>query len=417
MDSLRRRAAVAAGALLLAATAALGVQASTSRVAVTDADCSVGRETAGLPNLRRERKPLFRLTPVARRLAEPVYVASTAAEPRRIYILEKRGTIRVLERGRLLPGMFLDLRGSVRTRGEEGLLSLAFHPRYAANRLVYVAFDDRQGDVNLVEYRTSGNRVLLDTARLILRVDKLEGVTWHNGGQLQFGPDGKLYFATGDSAHTPLSPGAVPITDPDNHAQDLSTLFGKLLRIDVDATPSVEKVAYGLRNPWRFAFDSATGALYIGDVGFHLREEVNVIPDPTSGLYNFGWSACEGNRAFVDLDAAVADRRPRVLLGSGTVLPPVVQYLHPRGGYCSARGTVIGGYVYRGRKIPRLRGRYVFGDFCTGEIWSVTVAGGSASGFRLEHVSGRLSSFGTDAAGELYATMLGGSVFRLDAPR
>lgn len=415
MDSLARRAVVAAVVALLGATAALGVQASSSRVVVTDADCSAGRETASLPNLRRERKPLFRLTLVASRLAEPVYVTSTAAEPGRIYVLQKRGTVRVIERGRLLPGAFLDLRGSVRARGEEGLLSLAFHPRYATNRLVYVAFDDREGDVNLVEYRTNGSRVLLDTARRILLVDKLEGVTWHNGGQLQFGRDGKLYFSTGDSAHTPLS--FARVTDPDNHAQNLSTLFGKLLRIDVDGTPSVERVAYGLRNPWRFSFDSATGAVYIGDVGFHFREEVNVVPDPTSGLYNFGWSACEGSRAFFDIDADAADRHPRTLLGSGSVLPPVIQYPHPRGGYCSHRGTVIGGYVYRGRKIPRLRGRYVFGDFCTGEIWSVAVGAGRPSGFRLEHVSGRLSSFGVDAAGELYATMLGGSVFRLDPPR
>jgi glucose/arabinose dehydrogenase len=270
--------------------------------------------------------------------------------------------------------------------------------------------------VNLVEYWTNGVSIVPSTARRIFFVDKLDGVTWHNGGQLQFGPDGKLYFSTGDSAHTPLS--VAFVTDPGNHAQDLGTRYGKLFRIDVTADPPrVETVANGLRNPWRFSIDRATGALYLGDVGFHLWEEINVVPDATTGAYNFGWSACEGNLAFIDLDAEPRDRQPRSLAGSGTVLPPLIQYAHPRAGYCNARGTVIGGYVYRGRRIPGLRGRYVFGDFCTGEIWSASVAPGRAGGIRLEARSGRLSSFGIDARGELYATELGGRVFRLEPPR
>jgi glucose/arabinose dehydrogenase len=413
-----RCVAAVAAAALSGAFLAIDPEAARVRAGVTDADCRGTGQTMTLPaRLRRARTPLFRLTSVARRLDQPVYVASTPSEPRRIYVLEKRGRIRVVERGRVLARPFLDLRASVRARGEEGLLSLAFHPRYRDNRRVYVAFNDRSGDVNLVEYRTAGSRVVLTTARRILLVDKVPGVSWHNGGQLQFGPSGKLYFSTGDSAHTPLSAGRV--TDPENHAQDLRTLFGKLLRIDVEASsPAVETVAYGLRNPWRFSLDAATGALYIGDVGFHLWEEVNVLPDPTVGLYNFGWSACEGDRAFTDLDADPRDRGPRSFLGSGTVLPPLIQYAHPRAGYCNARGTVIGGYVYRGRRIPRLRGRYVFGDFCTGEIWSVPAGAIRAGGIRLEYRAvGRLSSFGVGAGGELYATTLGGSVFRLDPAR
>ena len=407
-------------AALVAALTAITVAASRGREQVTDADCRGSRsaETAVLPpSMRRARRPLFRLRRVAQRLQQPVYVASTRAEPTRVYVLEKRGRVRILERGRLLARPFLDLRSSVRAEGEEGLLSLAFHPRYRGNQLVYVAFNDLRGDVNLIEYRTNRGRVVPSTARRIFFVDKLEGVTWHNGGQLQFGPDDKLYFSTGDSAHTPLS--NAPVTDPQNQAQDLGTRFGKLVRIDVSAASStVETVAYGLRNPWRFSFDTATGSLYIGDVGFHLWEEVNVVPDPATGLYNFGWSACEGDRPFVDLDAARSERHPRSLLGSGTVLPPLIQYAHPQGGYCTARGTVIGGYVYRGRRIPRLRGRYVFGDFCTGEIWSASVGPARASGFRLEQArAGQLTSFGTDARGELYASTLGGSVFRLDPPR
>jgi glucose/arabinose dehydrogenase len=405
---------------LVAGIAAMTIDASRGREQVTDADCRGSRagESALLPpSLRRAHKPLFRLRRVARGLQQPVYVASTRAEPNRIYVLEKRGRVRILDRGRLLARPFLDLRSSIRAEGEEGLLSLAFHPQYRDTHFVYVAFNDRHGDVNLIEYRTAGSRVVPSTARQIFFVDKVDGVTWHNGGQLQFGPDDRLYFSTGDSAHTPLS--AARVTDPQNQAQDLSTRFGKLLRIDVStASPTVETVAYGLRNPWRFSLDTGTGSVYIGDVGFHLWEEINVVPHHATGLYNFGWSACEGDRPFIDLDADRAERHPRSLLGLGTVLPPLIQYAHPRGGYCNARGTVIGGYVYRGRRIPRLRGRYVFGDFCTGEIWSAAVAPSRASGFRLEQTrAGQLSSFGLDARGELYVTTLGGSLFRLERAR
>jgi glucose/arabinose dehydrogenase len=206
---MRARALTAvAGIALVAAGAAISIEASTRRAGVTAGDCrgTTGQGTTILRGgLTRARKPLFRLRRVVRGLVEPVYVATTPSEPGRLYVVEKRGRVRILERGRLLAAPFLDLRSSVRYRGEEGLLSIAFHPRYRENRLVYVAFDDIRGDVNLVEYRTDGRRALLRTARRIFFVDKLEGVTWHNGGQLQFGPDGRLYFSTGDSAHTPRS--------------------------------------------------------------------------------------------------------------------------------------------------------------------------------------------------------------------
>jgi glucose/arabinose dehydrogenase len=404
--------------VIVAAGVAISIEASPRKAGVSAADC---RGTTGQPTtllrdgLRRSKRPLFRLRRLARGLSQPVYVATTPAEPTRLYVVEKRGRVWILQRGHILNAPFLDLRSSVRTRGEEGLLSIAFHPRYATTHLVYAAFDDRRGDVNLVEYRTSGGRVVPSAARRIFLVDKLEGVTWHNGGQLQFGPDGKLYFSTGDSAHTPLDDEPSRITDPNSQAQDLSTPFGKLLRIDVDAaTPSVATIAYGLRNPWRFSFDRATGAIYLGDVGFHLREEIDVIKKPGSALVNFGWSACEGREPFLDLDADPPDRQPRRLLGAGTVLPPLITYAHPRTGYCTARGTVIGGYVYRGRGIPKLRGRYVFGDWCSGEIWSAAVAGGRTRDLRLERVAAQVTGFGSGPGGELYATTLGGSLYRLD---
>ncbi|HEY2939574.1 MAG TPA: PQQ-dependent sugar dehydrogenase [Gaiellaceae bacterium] len=215
---MRARALTAvAGIALVAAGAAISIEASTRRAGVTAADCrgTTGQGTTILHGgLTRARKPLFRLRRIVRGLVEPVYVATTPSEPSRLYVVEKRGRVRILERGRLLAAPFLDLRSSVRHRGEEGLLSIAFHPRYRENRLVYVAFDDLRGDVNLVEYRTDGRRALVPTARRIFFVDKLEGVTWHNGGQLQFGPDGRLYFSTGDSAHTPLDDVPTPVTDP-----------------------------------------------------------------------------------------------------------------------------------------------------------------------------------------------------------
>jgi glucose/arabinose dehydrogenase len=398
--------------------------AAVRRAHVTAAECRgpTGQRTVVMrETLARAKKPLFRLRRVARRLDQPLYLASTPAEPSRLYVAEKLGRIRIIEGGRILAQPFLDLRAGVRAENEEGLLSLVFHPRYRANHLVYVAFNDRAGDLNLVEYRTNGSRVLTESARHVFFVDRPEGITWHNGGQLQFGRDRKLYFSTGDSANTPTSDSPVPITDPENHAQDLGTRYGKLFRIDVDApAPAVETVAYGLRNPWRFSLDTATGALYIGDVGTNQREEVNILRDPTAGLYNFGWSACEGARPMIDSAADPNVRRPRSLLGPGTVLPPLIEYAHARSsGYCAARGTVIGGYVYRGARIRALRGRYLFGDYCSGEIWSASVRSGRASGIRLEHPGtgvGQLTSFGVDARGELYVTLFGGAVFQLVSP-
>jgi glucose/arabinose dehydrogenase len=407
---------VAAGACAAALPA--GMPASPRAASVTDSDCRAGLPSRTIaPGLRASRSPAFRLRVVARGLVQPVYVAATPAQPRRLYVVEKAGRVRVLAEGRVLPRPFLDIRAAVRARGEEGLLSLAFHPRYASTRLVYAAFNDRRGDVNVVEYRTNGERALPSTARRVYLVDKLAGVTWHNGGQLQFGPDGRLYLSTGDSAHTPLDDEPALVTDPDNHAQTLSSPYGKLLRLDVGSAVPPEVIAYGLRNPWRFSFDPATGAIYLGDVGFHIWEEINVVRTPGRGLVNFGWSACEGNEAFVDRDADPADQRPRDLLGPGAVHPPLIQYAHPRAGYCNARGTVIGGYVYRASALRRLRGRYVFGDWCSGEIWSARVGAGAAGDVRLERRGvGRPTAFGRGNRGELYVTTLEGRVLRLDPP-
>ena len=330
----------------------------------------------------------FRRVVVARGLSDPVQVTSSRSEPRRLYVVEQRGTIRVIDRGRLRDGFFLDIHSRVVAGGEQGLLGLAFDPKYASNRFVYVNYTDTSGDTRVVRYRTNGIRVLPSTARLLLHID--QPYANHNGGNLVFGPDGYLYVGMGDGG----SGG-----DPENRAQNMQSLLGKMLRLDVrhpGSTPEI--VALGLRNPWRYSFDRATGDLYIGDVGQNAVEEVDFTPRASKGLLNYGWDVYEGSSRF-------EDKAP----GPGRLVFPVYEYGHDPG--C----TVIGGFVYRGAALPAERGRYVFGDYCSGQVWSFRVSGGKATAFRTEPFRiSSLSSFGEDAGGELYATSQdGGVVFRL----
>jgi glucose/arabinose dehydrogenase len=364
-----------------------------------------------VPNQPSE--PLFDLEPVAENLQEPVYVAAPAGEPERLYIVERAGRILVLGNGALRSEPFLDIRGRVRTEIEEGLHTVAFHPDYANNRLLYVDYNDRKGDIHVVEFRSDGTEVLMNTARELLVIDKLEGVRWHNGGQLQFGPDGLLYVSMGDSARNPLDPITTnrPTTaDPKNHAQNVSLLFGKLLTIEVDsARPEIRIAAYGLRNAWRFSFDRENGDLYIADVGQHEWEELDYLPAGYDGLPNFGWSVYEGVRPY-NGDFELGD--------FGEVVWPVLVYDHGSFQYCGERGSITGGYVYRGAEIPRLAGRYLFGDFCSFEVWSLRIENGRAVDVRKEPVEVlAIVSFGEDANGELYAIdMSNGVVYRLVPP-
>jgi len=211
----------------------------------------------------------------------------------------------------------------------------------------------------------------------------------HNGGNLAFSPDGKLYTSIGDGG----SGG-----DPEDRAQNMSSRFGKLLRLDVRRSGAAwEIAALGLRNPWRFSFDRRTGDLWIGDVGQNSIEEIDFVPRGTTGLLNFGWDVYEGTSSFED--------KP---LGPGKLVQPLYEYTHAAG--CS----VTGGYVYRGRAISRVAGRYFFGDYCAGTIWSLRLAGGNAVDVRSEgiRVPG-LASFGEGPSGELYLTSDDGPVYRL----
>jgi glucose/arabinose dehydrogenase len=340
---------------------------------------------------RAEEPVRLRVQPVVR-AENPVHLA-TASEPNRLYVVEQEGTIRVVEDGKLRAEPFLDISDSVQAGGEQGLLSVAFHPDYERNGRFYVDYTDVDGDTRVVEYRTDSARTAADpdSGRVVLAVD--QPYSNHNGGQLAFGPDGRLYVGMGDGGGG---------GDPENRAQDLSDRLGKLLRLDVDDPGAGwEVVAYGLRNPWRFSFDRENGDLYVGDVGQGAWEEVDYVPRSSGGLVNFGWDVFEGRARYEDKDPNPAGR----LAGPVAVYPL-------QGDHCS----VIGGFVYRGSAIPGLRGRYFYGDFCSGTVWSFRIANGKARAARREafKVPG-LSSFGEDVNGELYLVSLSGPIYRLAA--
>jgi glucose/arabinose dehydrogenase len=331
-------------------------------------------------------QPALRLEQVAS-LTAPLHVAAPRSETNRIYVVEQDGRIRVVQNRRART--FLDIRSRVLSGGERGLLSVAFHPRYRQNRRFYVNYTDVNGHTRVVEYRSNGTRALAGTARQLLFVR--QPYPNHNGGQLAFGPDGYLYVGMGDGG----SGG-----DPENRAQNLNERLGKLLRLNVNRRGARwEIVGYGLRNPWRFSFDRANGDLYIGDVGQNAWEEIDYTPRRSAGLENYGWDIYEGR--------AVYERKnPNP---AGRLVGPVHVYANG-GGECS----VTGGFVYRGRAVPSLRGRYIFGDFCSGRIWTLRIAGGEATGVRQERIRvSNLSSFGEDARGELFATSLSGAVYRI----
>ncbi|HEY0303332.1 MAG TPA: PQQ-dependent sugar dehydrogenase [Longimicrobiales bacterium] len=346
----------------------------------------------------------LRLQVVATGLSAPVDLQSPAGDAR-LFVVEQPGRIRIIQNGQLVATPFLDIRSRVGSGGERGLLGLAFHPNFAANRFFYVNYTDLNGDTRVERYTVpAGTPNAADpaSAKLIIGID--QPFSNHNGGQLQFGPDGKLYIGMGDGG----SGG-----DPQNHGQDRSTLLGDLLRIDVDAGDPYgipadnpyatstqfrrEIWAYGLRNPWRFSFDRTAGLLYVADVGQNAWEEVNAVSATQAGI-NYGWRLMEGAHCF----------SPSNCSQNGLQLP-VHEYSHNDG--CS----VTGGYVYRGTAIPGVVGHYFYSDFCSGFLKSFRVVNGSATDHRTWNVGniGNVLSFGVDAANELYVLTGGGNVMRL----
>ncbi len=363
-----------------------------------------GRDDAA-PATMLDADPIsVRVDRVAGDFGAPLLALSPPDDPR-LFVVERPGRVWRVDGGRR--DLYLDLSDEISEGGERGLLGLAFHPEFAVNGRLFVDYTDPEGNTRVDEIRARPGAERLDPAgrRLVLRVDQPEAN--HNGGHLLFGPDGYLYVGLGDGGGG---------GDPNDNGQDPRTPLGAILRIDVDARKAGEPYAipddnpfsdgrdgapevfvYGLRNPWRFNVDAATGDLWIGDVGQDEREEVSVLRAGEVAGANLGWPLREGTRRNRDGD------------DSDTV-PPVVEYGHDTG--CS----VTGGLVSRGGGLPALNGRYIFGDYCTGRIFAVSAADPSGGAVELLPDSGEplseLRSFGTDSAGRLYA-VAGDGLFRV----
>lgn len=357
--------------------------------------CTAPAAVAGPPML-----PELSLEPVVSGLEQPVSI--THAGDDRLFVTLRIGQVVVVRSGQVLSRPFLDLVPQVGADGfEQGLLSVAFHPQYADNGLFFVNYTDLQGDTVISRFRRSPSDAnLADPASEQVLVRIAQPRANHNGGQLQFGPNGLLWVGMGDGG------GA---NDPSCTAQDDTRQLGKMLRIDVDADPpEVSTWAKGLRNPWRFSFDRLTSDLFISDVGQDLREEISWLPAGTPPGSNLGWSALEGTVC------RGANGCPGVNppCDDPSLTGPILEYVND-GTDCA----VVGGYVYRGREIPGLEGIYLFGDFCSGLLRFGIPDGDGA--WDLVPVDlppvPNLTSFGQDVHGELYAATLDGNLLRLAA--
>lgn len=337
----------------------------------------------------------------------PVYLTHAGDGSHRQFIVEQAGKILLRKNGILLSTPFLDITDRVRKFDEKGLLSLAFPPDFATKRYFYVDYSDNSNHTVIARFHVTDNPDVADPAseEVILQIDQPTGL--HNGGELGFGPDGYLYISTGDGG---------PDGDPDNQAQDLSSLLGKILRIDVESenvAPYVipdtnpykdtagvrpEIWSRGFRNPWRFSFDRQTGDLYIGDVGDGQYEEIDFQPASSSGGENYGWRCTEGAHEF--------NGHLQECIGT-TITLPAAEYSHELG--CA----VIGGRVYRGTLYPNLTGVYFYADFCSKRVWGLKYDGSQWRTQILLEGDTAPVSFGEDENGEIYLVSYNGNVYRL----
>lgn len=341
----------------------------------------------------------------------PTQVTNAGDGSGRLFVVERRGLIRVVKNGAVQSGSFLDIRSKVEENGERGLLGVAFHPRFETNRRFFVFYTRNGGDIVVSRFtaNSAGTKASATTARPLLLIEH-SAQTNHNGGAIAFGPDGYLYLGAGDGGGS---------GDPGNDAQEKSGNFlGKILRINVNgtgagtfdrysipasnpfagSTPGRGEIwAYGLRNPWRISFDRGTGKLFIADVGQGSREEIDREPARSAGGRNYGWSVMEGTSCF----------RPASCPLAGDTLP-VAEYGHA-GGNCS----ITGGFVYRGKTQADLVGQYVFADFCSGRIW--TMAHDGSTIVQRADTSHGITSFGESESGELFAVTIDGHLYRVFA--
>lgn len=349
--------------------------------------------SAVAPSATAEARLELALTPIAEGFEQPTGIVHAGDGSGRLFILEQAGTIRVVDGQTLLETPFLDLTEQVGSEAsEQGLLGMAFHPDYAENGVFFVHYSDLEGDTMISRFQVSDDPNVGDpgSEQVILQVD--QPAANHNGGQLVFGPDGYLYIGLGDGGGG---------GDTYGNAQNLGTLLGSIMRVDVDnAEPYAvppdnpfidnpdalgEIWAFGLRNPWSFSFDRATGDLYIADVGQSAYEEINLQLAISGGGENYGWPILEGTHCYEAGDC----EEPRFT-------PPIAEYSHDDG--CS----VTGGFVYRGATWPVLDGIYLFGDYCSGLIWGLVPLGNELNMTVLLESELTISAFGEDEAGELY---------------
>jgi glucose/arabinose dehydrogenase len=344
-------------------------------------------------------EPKVELKSYASGLTMPTAIAATNdPADRRLFVVEQAGIVRVVKQdGTLESDPFLDIVSKVQAGGEMGLLGLAFHPKLSQNPYFYVNYIDKQRNTIIARYEISDQTGRADTAgeKVLLKI--AQPYPNHNGGELAFGPDGYLYIGLGDGG----SGG-----DPENHAQNKNELLGKMLRIDVDkgdpyAVPSdnpfakdggkPEIWALGLRNPWRFSFDSKTGDMFIADVGQGEIEEIDFQAKNNKGGTNYGWRCFEGTRGF-NLQGCQ---------DKSSYVTPILEYDHTEG-----RCSVTGGYVYRGKTYPALDGLYFYGDYCGGQIYSSSQSGETWTAVLAASTDRGLSTFGQDSRGELYVANL-----------
>jgi glucose/arabinose dehydrogenase len=386
---------------------ALTLVAASLCAAVPVAGCASSRLTAASAVDPAGRAAGLRLIRVGT-FAATTFATGAPGDTRRLFVVEKGGTIAVVVNGRKQARAFLDISNLVNAgANEQGLLSMAFAPDYERSGRFYVYYTDGANNIRIVQYRRAGrdpNRADPASARPVLTIDH-HTETNHNGGQLQFGPDGDLYIGVGDGGNE---------GDPHDYGQNTGVLLGKLLRIRPQAGGGyaippgnpfagrsgrrAEIWAYGLRNPWRFSFDRLTGDLAIADVGQDEEEEIDFARRGRGAGANYGWSVFEG------------DHRYKPGSAPGSIAPELVA--HHSAGYCA----IVGGYVVRDRSLPGLYGRYLYGDNCKPQISSVKLNPGHAVGNRATGLSvSALSSFGQDTAGHIYAVSLSGPVYRLAA--